>query len=128
MSIDLVIGGNHGKGAFRASIKINARFTPGRNITIIFRLTHVQCKKENGEIMGNPVMDPVGDRLKNICAWHFLGWTHEGKTQFRIPPHGRTLPPPRVKICSSVRPRVFVTGYLAFYAIVLGKEGSSPHW
>ena len=36
MSIDLVIGGDHGKGAFRANIKINAKFTLGRNITRIF--------------------------------------------------------------------------------------------
>ena len=73
MSIDLVIGGDHGKGAFRASIKINEKNTIGRNITIIFRLAHVQCKKENGDIMGNTFMDPIGYRLKNICAGHFLG-------------------------------------------------------
>ena len=41
MSIDLVIGGDHGKGAFIASININAGFTPGRNITRTFRLVHL---------------------------------------------------------------------------------------
>ena len=80
MSIDLVIGGDHGKGAFRAIININAKFTSGRNTTRIFRLAHVQCKKDNCENMGNTVMAPIGDRLKNICAGRFLGGTHEGKT------------------------------------------------
>ena len=36
MSIDLVIGGDHGKGAFIASINLNANFTSGRNITTLF--------------------------------------------------------------------------------------------
>ena len=78
MSIDLVIGRDHGKGAFRASININAKFTSGRNITIIFRIAHVQRKKKNGLVLGNTVVDPIGDRLNNICSGIFLGWTHEG--------------------------------------------------
>ena len=40
VSIDLVIGRDHGKGSFIASITINVRFTSGRNITKIFRLAH----------------------------------------------------------------------------------------
>ena len=80
MSIDLAIVGDHGKGEFRASIKINEIFTPGRNITVIFRLTHVQRKKDNGDILGDTVIDPLYNRLKNICARQFIGWTHEGKT------------------------------------------------
>ena len=80
MSIDLVIGGDHGKGEFIASININAKFTPERNITRIFRLTNVQCKKDNGEILGNTVVNSIGYRLKNFCAGLFLGWIHEGKT------------------------------------------------
>ena len=57
MSIDLVPGGDHGKGSFRASININAKIISGKNITRIFRLAHSQCKKYNGEIMGNTVID-----------------------------------------------------------------------
>ena len=108
MSIDLVIGGDHGKGAFRASIKINANFASGRNIIRIFRIAHVQCKKENCDILGSTVMAPIADRRKNICAGRFLGWTHEGKIQFIILPHCCTIPPPRGKtIWSSVRPSFF---------------------
>ena len=129
MSIDLVIGRDHGKGAFRAIIDINAKFTSGSHIPRIFRLAHVQCKKDNYEIMGNTVIAPIGSRLNNIYAGCFLGWTHEGKIQFRILPHGYTLPSPwGKKICSSVRPRVFITGDLDLYAIILGREGSLSHW
>ena len=109
MSIDLVIGGDHGNGVFRVSINTNAKFTSGRNITRIFRLAHVYCKKDNGDIMGNKIMAPIGDKLKNICAGSFLGWTNEGKTQFRIMPHGCPLPPPKEKQYSVQSGRVFLS-------------------
>ena len=73
MSIDLVIVGYHVKGAFRASVKIDSKFTSGRNTTKIFRLAHVQCNKDNGYILGNTFMAQIGDRLKNIYAGRFLG-------------------------------------------------------
>ena len=68
MSIRLVICGYHGKGEFRASININANFTSGRYLTRIFSLVHVQCKKYNGENLGNTAVVPIWDRLKNIYA------------------------------------------------------------
>ena len=65
-------------------------------------------------------MEPIGDRLKNICSGRFLGLTHEGKTQFIIILRDYPLPPPMEKIiCNSVRPRVFVNGDLDLYDIVL---------
>ena len=73
MSIDLIICGDHGKGEFRAIKNINMEFIPGNNITIIFKITHVQCKKENCEILGNKIMYPIRNRLNNIFAWIFLG-------------------------------------------------------
>ena len=122
MSIDLVIGGDHGKGVLRASIKSNAKFTSGINITRIFKLAHFQCKKNNGDIMGNTLIFPIGYRLNNICNGQFLGWTNEGKTQFRVMPHGFPLPPPREKIiCSSVRTLVFFTRDITVYAVLLRK-------
>ena len=91
------MGGNHGKGEFRASIKINETFTSGRKITIIFRIAKLQYKKENGKIMGNTVTSQIWYRPKNTCAGRFLGQTHEGKTEFIILPHVCTLPPQRGK-------------------------------
>ena len=127
--MDLVSGRYYGKGAFRASINPNANFISGRNITRIFSLAHVQCKKDNGDILGNTFMAPIGGRINNSCAGKILGWSHEGKTQFRILTHGCPLLPPRAKyIFNSVWPRFFVTEDLDFCAIVLGKGGISPHW
>ena len=119
---DLVIDGDHRKGAFRASININTKFTSVSKITRIFRLAHIQCKKENGEILGNTAMDPIYDRLNNICDGIFLGCKHKDKTLFIIMPHGCPLKAPREEtILSSVRPRFFVTGDLGFYAIFTWK-------
>ena len=97
MSIEPLIGGDHGKGSFRTIIKINAIFISGRNITRIFRLAHFQFKRYNGEILWNIAMPPIWFRLNNICARRFIGWTHEVKTQFIILSHGCTIPPPREK-------------------------------
>ena len=129
MSIYLVIGGYHGKGAFRVSIKINAKITSGRNINRISRLALFQCKKYNGEIMGNIFMDTIRKRIKNICDGRFLGCIHEGRTQFIILPNGCNLPPPReTKMFNAVRPRFFVAGDLDLYAIVLVKDITPLHW
>ena len=95
MSIDLVVGVYHGKGAFRASIKLNMKYTPGRNIAIIFRLECLQCNMENGDIWGGTFMEPMGYMIKNTSSGRFLGWAHECKTQFIVIPHGCALPPTR---------------------------------
>ena len=90
-------------------------------------------------------MASIEDRLKNICAGGFLGWTHDSKTQFRILPHVCTIPTPREKtIYSSFRPCVLsletylpmplylVRGELATLVILLHvvpsqTERPSPH-
>ena len=71
--IYLVICGDHVKVEFIESINTNENFTSGRNITRIFRLAHFQCKKYNGEILGNKGMAPIWNRLKNIFDGIFLG-------------------------------------------------------
>ena len=76
MSTDIVIGGDHGKGAFRSIININENVTSVRTITRIFWLANVQYKKENGETLGNIVISPICYRLNNICAGRLLGWKH----------------------------------------------------
>ena len=127
MSIDLVIGGYHGKGPFRETIKLIVKFISGRNTTMIFRLVYAQCKNDNGDIMRSSVMALLWDRLKDICAGNFLGWTHKGRTQFISLSHGLTLPPPSAKtICNVFRSLVFFTGYLDVYASPW-KEGEDPH-
>ena len=97
ISIDIVIVEYHGKGSFRTCIKLNEKCTSGRNIDIIFRLSHFQWKNNNGEILGETGMVPIRDRLKNIYDGVFLGWAHEGKTKFIIMTRGCPLPPPRQK-------------------------------
>ena len=96
MSIYIIIGRDHGWGAFRASIKLKENFTSGRNITIISRLSHANCNKDNGEILGNTGMSPIWYSLKNIFSEHFLVGHMKENTQFRTLLHGCPLTPPRV--------------------------------
>ena len=68
----LIIFGDHGRGSFRARIKLNATFTSGRKMKRILSLAHVRCKKDNGEIMGNISMTPIWDRQKKSVLGVFL--------------------------------------------------------
>ena len=77
--------------------------------TRIFMIVHVQCEKDNGEILGNTFMASIGYRIKNIFYGLFLGWTHEGKTRFLILPRCCTLPPPREKQYAFQSGRVFLS-------------------
>ena len=97
MSIDILVGEYRGRVSFIASINPNEKCTPGRNIAIIFSLAHVQCKNQNGDILGETVIAPMEDRLNNICDGIFLGWAHEGKIQFIILIHGCPIPRPSEK-------------------------------
>ena len=107
--IDLALGRDHGKGAFREIINLNNIYTSGRNITRIFRIKNIQCKKDNDKILDNTVIDQIGDSLNNIFCGSFIGFKHEDKTQFIILTHGCPLQPPREKtICNAVRPCVFL--------------------
>ena len=97
--------------------------------TRIFMIVHVQCEKDNGEILGNAVMNPIWERVNNSCTGIFLDCTHENKIQFIILTHGILLSPPRAKtICNEVRPRCFVTGDLSFYTILFGMKKSPPNY
>ena len=85
--------------------------------------------KENDEITEKKLMYLIKYKINNICAESFLGWTHEGKKKLTILPDHCTLPAPRGKtMYNAVRPRVFVTGDLALYVIVHGREGRYPLW
>ena len=84
MTIVLLIGRDHRKGEFRASIKINAKFTPGRNITRIFRLAHVEYKKYNGDILGNLISLTIMWRsYLQVRKWPVIHWWHWSKSQLK---------------------------------------------
>ena len=129
MSIDLVIGGDHGKRAYREIIKLNERITPGRKTITIFKLAHIRYNKKNGEIINIRVVYPIRDRINHICARSFIGWTHKGKKHFITLPHCFPLSLPRAKKYEMQSGCVFfVNQDLPIYYILLGKEGIYQHW
>ena len=126
MSIELIIVVYHRKGSFRAIIDINGNFTPGRNTTIIFNLAHVQCKKDNGDIVRNIFMGPIGDRLKYICIGIFLGCTHEDKHTVSSSVIYFSYSTTKGKyIFIAFRPHFYFTGELALISSLLeGRENT----
>ena len=115
-----ILGGDHGKGAFRATLKVVIRLTDGTEIVSRRRVAHIDCKKDTGVVIKNTINDKLRDGLKLI-----VGCSLSIKSNaFTIHPQSSA----QTTCARSIPVSVFVTGDLAFYATVLGKEGSSPSW
>ena len=64
--IDIITGGDHGAGAFRCPICIVLKFTDGTYVQTECSIAHIQCKKDNGVVLENTIIDPLGDGLKEL--------------------------------------------------------------
>ena len=117
-----VFGGDHGKGAFRAILKIVVRLKDGQKLVCECRVAHIDCKKDNGAILKNTIAKPIAKSLAQLKKFGISTVESEeaGETKliFKIGDgQGSKMEVP-----------VFSTGDLAYYGTILGKENSSPHW
>ena len=118
--VAIVIGGDHGQGAFIMIVKIMLYFKDGDKIkTESHQLDvgHVDCRKDNYEVLSKTLLGKIGESLKGISA-HSLRPTASRGLEI-VPNERRSL---------GKRPmKLFVTGDLLFYSIVLGRVGAN-HW
>lgn len=139
----IILVGDHGQGALRimvtllliASVKRrDNRRHSGVNECIGTELVlevdglcaYVQCQKDAYEVMKDTVAGPINDSLWNI------------KNKRRVTIYRNTAG--NVQMCfgnihttqgqelASAKVELFMTGDLAWYAMVLGKEAMAPHW
>lgn len=114
--IAIALGGDHGQGAFRALIKIIIRLKEGtgdkRKITRIVKTAHIDCKKDNGTIIKGTISTGIKDSVEKVAegSLELVG----GEAKFI---EGR----------GAIAPKLYLTGDLAFYAMVLGKENSDTY-
>ena len=102
--IDIVVGGDHGQGAFRFPMKILYIMNNEKRYESIQPVGYILCKKDNGLILKNTIIKELGDSIKLLNE--------------SISFNNQQLSPSNI----------YVTGDLAFLVILLGKEHSSPHW
>ena len=102
--IDIVVGGDHGQGAFRFPMKILCIMNNSNRHESIQPVGYILCKKDNGIILKNIIIKYFGNSI-NVLNESMLFNNQQ--------------------LFSS---NIYVTGDLAFLVILLGKEHSSPHW
>ena len=101
--IDIVIGGDHGRGAFRFLMKMLYIINNGTRHERIQPVGYILCKKDNGIILKNTIIKDIGDSINSLNE--SISFNNQ-------------------QLSSS---NVYVTGDLAFLVILLGKEHSTPH-
>ena len=122
-SMDLVFGGDHGQGKFRAVVKVTLRHNDDalKNETSILKVGHVDCEKDTYDILKNTIAAPLNESLKQIVGTG-LTFARSGPDDCDIEATFSISP----KNIQTVR--VFITGDLAFYAAALGKESMASSW
>ncbi len=66
-SVDLTVGGDHGGGKFRMTLKILFRFLDKRTVSRLFQIASVSHSKDATAILQSTVLHPVGESLRKIC-------------------------------------------------------------
>jgi hypothetical protein len=157
-SIDFVVGADHGQGSFRAGVKVIFRNADGSlEAMAIYGLGEIECTKDTAELLAlafTPKLNlafhriisykragngrRVSDGLLTIYRKNIVvpvdgaadGVGREASTFYAI--LDRTGPVSQEDTLKlNVPIHVFITGDLAFYATIMGKEGMNKahcHW
>jgi hypothetical protein len=147
-SVDLVIGADHGQGSFRAGVKVIYR-KADRSIaaTAIYGLGEIECGKDTGDLLALAFTPKLNSALTRIIDYErdangklvsdgslsIYKKAMEGdvaSTFYAILDRTNRLSI-HDTLVHTVPIRVFITGDLAFYATVAGKEGMDKahcHW
>ena len=95
--IDIVVGGDHGQGAFRFSMKILYTINNGNIHESIQSVGYILYKKDNGIILKNTIIEDLGNSIKLLNESMIFN---------------------NQQLSSS---NIYVTGVLACLVILLGK-------
>jgi hypothetical protein len=64
--VDFTIGGDHGGGKFRMTLKVLFRFENSNTISKLFQIASVSHSKDETEILRSTVIDPIGEGERRI--------------------------------------------------------------
>jgi hypothetical protein len=64
--IDITVGGDHGGGKFRMTMKILFRLQRNQTISRLFQIASVSHSKDDTEILESTVLKPIGESLRRI--------------------------------------------------------------
>jgi hypothetical protein len=142
-TFDFVIGADHGQGSFRAGVKVMHR-KADRSVTAtaIYGLGEIECGKDTGDLLALAFTPKLNAALKRIIDYQRdengklvsdgtlavyqragnAGQAAEGELSFYAILDRTGQQDVNDTLVLNMPIRVFITGDLAFYATVAGKE------
>ena len=133
--IDIINGGDHGIGAFIAGARIVVTLNEsieeeGSDIVpICFEISvaEIICKKDNAEILTKTIRTNLTEGLKTLSERDIvLGMNQSNKIVCSFQQTNESIIGDVQS--KSLRAVLYVVGDLAYYGMVLGKEGMSGKW
>jgi len=64
--VDICVGGDHGGGKFRMSLKVLFRFHGKESISRLYQIASVSHPKDDSQLLNETVLKPIGESLKLI--------------------------------------------------------------
>jgi hypothetical protein len=122
--VQVVVGGDHGDTAFQFSASISVELNDARIIDFEVSVCELICRKDTGKLIEQTILPRLTNGLEVVATLPLhIETDKHGLLQCRFSrtaPVGNRSTPPKVE--------VYITGDLAFQAMVLGKESMSTWW
>ncbi|KAL7526841.1 hypothetical protein ACHAXR_001674, partial [Thalassiosira sp. AJA248-18] len=124
--VDHISGGDHGQGAFIAGsrIVISLGDEDAEPISFEISVAEIVCKKDNADILKKTIKDELTkgfDTLAKNDLVFRLNANDQIECSFVPASENDTA-------AKSLRANMYIVGDLAFYGMILGKEGMSGKW
>eukprot|EP00978_Attheya_sp_CCMP212_P025588 scaffold82537_cov26-Attheya_sp.AAC.1 len=126
---DIVIGGDHGQGKFRALAKVIIRGDEEKKLdSFVVKIGHIDCKKDTYDVLQRSVAGPIniGMRILQEAGCIHINYCEVTKKCFVIAASAWVSN--RETLTWSLPIRILISGDLAFFAAVLGKPNMSGSW
>jgi len=126
--VNFVVGGDHGGGKFRMTLKVLLVFSSKKSISKLYQIATVEHSKDETEILKRTVLQPIGDGLHEIASRKLfvvrkLSKGNKLSTAFHFLDDATDTP-----VICNVSSSLVVVGKLKFYFQTLGWENMSGSW
>jgi hypothetical protein len=128
-AIDVVLGGDHGQRKFRMVIRVIYRNKSNRNIPAFshtLKIGHIDCIKDTREVLERTIGIATNDGCKALFGKFMV--LDRGNHTVSIHDESPLVNEVYDLNFIALPVNIFITGDLAFYATVLGKENMGGIW
>ena len=129
--IDIVVGGDHGQGKFRSVGKFIMRDEEGYNKdSYVIKNGHIDCTKDTYKIFQKTLASPINKDLEYLMREDYCLYFKRKEDGNLVVSYERkdTESLTNYRSYVIVPIRILISGDLAFFATIVGKNNMSGHW